>query len=245
MPAGSGRGWSTTSPSRKRLGPTLGDLFTIRRGIATGANAFFILDRAEATAMGIPSPFLTPILPSPRHLSEAVIEADDDGHPLLARPKVLVNVDLPEHEVRDLSPGLAAYLESGRARGLPLGYLASRRTPWYAQEHREPSPFLCTYMARPRPPAPAFRFFWNRSRATAPNVFLLLYPRGELKARLEARPELMSTVFDRLQALPAHQLQAEGRVYGGGLHKIEPRELAAMPAWSILAGLEDFSESCQ
>ena len=215
----------------------LGDLFAIKRGVVTGANAFFILPRAEALARGLPSGDLRPILPSPRHLVDGVIEADPDGHPRLSRPLVLVDCERPEAEVRQGSPALADYLDLGRARGLPSGYLASRRTPWYAQERRDPAPFLCTYMGRPRPDAPPFRFFWNRSRATAPNVFLLLYPKGPLKALLDARPELLPLVFDRLRAIPSHQLVGEGRVYGGGLHKIEPRELAALPAGDLAAGL--------
>ena len=39
---------------------TLGDFFAIKRGMATGANAFFILDRQEALRKGIPAE-----LPSP------------------------------------------------------------------------------------------------------------------------------------------------------------------------------------
>ncbi len=171
------------------LGPTLGDLFAIKRGLVTGANGFFILPLDEALALGLPRRHLTPILPSPRYLSEGVIEAEPDGSPRLLRPLVLVDCDRPEAEVRRDFPSLADYLESGRARGLASGYLASRRAPWYAQERRDPSPFLCTYMARPRPDAPPFRFFWNRSRATAANVFLLLDPRPRLKALLEARPD--------------------------------------------------------
>jgi adenine-specific DNA-methyltransferase len=220
---------------------TLGDLFAIKRGLVTGANAFFILPVDEALALWLPARFLKPILPSPRHLSEGVIEADADGSPRLPRPLVLVDCDRAEAEVRRDFPSLAEYLEAGRARGLDRGYLASRRTPWYAQERREPAPFLCTYMARPRPDAPPFRFFWNRSKATAPNVFLLLYPRGPLKTLLEARPDLHPTLFDRLRAIPARHLVGEGRVYGGGLHKIEPRELAALPASEVVRGLGDVS----
>ena len=43
---------------------TLGDLFSIKRGMATGANSFFILARSEAIRMGIPADSLHPILPS-------------------------------------------------------------------------------------------------------------------------------------------------------------------------------------
>ena len=69
-------------------GPTLGDLFRIQRGIATGCNKFFVLERADAARRGLPKRFLRPILPSPRHLKATIIDADEDGYPLV-RPTAL------------------------------------------------------------------------------------------------------------------------------------------------------------
>ena len=218
---------------------TLGDLFTIRRGLATGANGFFILPRAEAERRGLPRQFLRPILPGPRHLAEPVIEADADGYPRVAPQLALLDCDRPEDQVRREYPALWAYLQEGVARGLDRGYLTSRRVPWYAQERRDAPPFLCTYMGRQRGRRGPFRIFWNRSRAVAANVYLLLYPKGPLARALAARPELFPVVFGLLQAIEPADLIDEGRVYGGGLHKLEPKELAALPAGAIVAAIGD------
>jgi len=215
---------------------TLGDLFAIKRGMATGANGFFILDRHEALRKGIPAEFLRPILPSSRHLTDAVIESEPDGYPRLAKSLAIIDCDLPEPVIQQRYPEFWQYLESGKAQGVHSGYLASRRTPWYSQEKREPAPFLCTYMGREKDDGNPFRFFWNRSRATAANVYLLLYPKGELKTALAARPELYPIVFAQLQSLAGEHLIKEGRVYGGGLHKMEPKELANLPA-DALSGI--------
>jgi len=43
--------------------PTLGDLFAIKRGLATGANNFFILTDAEAEHWEIPRKFLRQSFP--------------------------------------------------------------------------------------------------------------------------------------------------------------------------------------
>jgi hypothetical protein len=212
---------------------TLGDFFTIKRGLATGANAFFILDRQEAIRKGIPTEFLRPILPSSRQLPNAVIEADPDGYPRLERPLVIIDCDLPEPVIQERHPAFWAYLEQGKAKGIHAGYLASRRTPWYAQERRDPAPFLCTYMGREKSNGRPFRIFWNQSQATAANVYLLLYPKGALKAALAARPDLYPIVFSHLQALTGEHSIKEGRVYGGGLHKMEPKELANLPAGEV------------
>jgi adenine-specific DNA-methyltransferase len=209
---------------------TLGDFFSIKRGLATGANAFFILERQEAIRKGIPAEFLRPILPNSKHLPNAMIEAESDGYPRLEKPLVIIDCDLPEPVIQTRHPEFWAYLEQGKAQGIPSGYLASRRTPWYSQEKRDPAPFLCTYMGREKSNGNPFRFFWNQSRATAANVYLLLYPKGEMKAALAARPDLYPIVFSHLQSLTGEHLIKEGRVYGGGLHKMEPKELANLPA---------------
>ncbi len=228
------RKWSRCSDERAGAtdpaAPTLGDLFAIRRGVATGANGFFIMTRTEARDRGIPADLARPILPSPRYVRSGVIEADGDGFPLLDRVLVLLDCRLPEIELARSAPGLARYLAEGRTRGVAATYLTTRRTPWYKQERRDPAPFLCSYMGRAGPARAApLRFFWNRSAAIAPNVYLMLYPRDALRDRLQARPELHAAVFDRLRAIEGAALLAEGRVYGGGLHKVEPRELAGFP----------------
>jgi hypothetical protein len=220
---------------------TLSDLFTIKRGLATGANEFFILTAARARAEAIPPEFLKPILPSPRYLPVDVIKAKTQGFPLIDQPLLLLDCDLPEEEVRSRYPALWKYLERGMAEGVHKGYICRNRSPWYSQEQRPPAPFLCTYMGRQgkqgkrRSP---FRFILNYSQATAANVYLLLYPKPALRKALQGAPELAEKIWQALQRIPAATLTGEGRVYGGGLYKMEPKELARAPADDILALLE-------
>jgi hypothetical protein len=56
-----------------------------------------------------------------------------------------------------------------------------------------------------------------------------------VKAALAARPELYPIVFAQLQALTGEHLIKEGRVNAGGLHKMEPKELANL-LWYLIAG---------
>jgi adenine-specific DNA-methyltransferase len=55
-----------------------------------------------------------------------------------------------------------------------------------------------------------------------------------LRNALKQHPELQLDVFEALQRTNPAQLRAEGRVYGGGLHKVEPNELARIPARLVL-----------
>jgi hypothetical protein len=82
------------------------------------------------------------------------------------------------------------------------------------------------------------RFLWNRSQATAHNVYLMLYPQGRLRDALMAQPEIQARVFAALKRINPAELVSEGRVYGGGLHKVEPKELAQIPARNLLENID-------
>ena len=228
-------------PSRRSQGSNgytgmrLGDFFGIKRGLATGSNRFFIMETTEAERAGIPKEFQRSILPGPRHVSVDIIERDADGYPLLSPRLTLIDCSLSEEEIKMRHPSFWKYLENGKTTGIHETYLASKRRPWYSQEKRPPPPFVCTYMGRTRNGKKPFRVIWNKSNATAANVYLLLYPKPALAAALSAEPELYSMVFDHLRSIEADTFVDEGRVYGGGLHKMEPKELERVP----LQGLAD------
>jgi hypothetical protein len=213
---------------------TLGDLFSIKRGLATGANSFFVLTEEHACELDLPQQFLKPIMPGPRHLTGDVIEALPSGNPDVSPRLWLLDCSEPEERIRIDWPRLYEYLQQGRAQNIHTTYLTSRRTPWYSQEQRPPAPFLCTYMGRANNGKHPIRFLWNRSEATAHNVYLMLYPQARLRDALNAQPDLQSSVFEALKRIDPSQVLSEGRVYGGGLHKVEPKELAQIPVRLVL-----------
>ena len=213
---------------------TLSDFFSIKRGLATGNNRYFILPVQEIQERGLPTEAFRPILPSPRYLTDDEVLADGVGNPVLDRQLFLLDCEKSEGEIKERHPTLAAYFDEGKAQGIADRYLCRHRSPWYAQERRPAAPFLCTYLGRSdKKNGPPFRFILNHSLATAANVYLMLYPKEPLRNAIAHNPGLKRKVWAFLNSIRPEEMLSEGRVYGGGLHKLEPKELGRVSAAAL------------
>lgn len=224
--------YPNATKTAEKAGITLGDLFDIKRGLATGDNSFFIMDRAQIEERNLPFECFTPVLPGSRFIPDDEIEADTLGLPAINKQLFLLNTKLPEDDIAERYPTLKVYLDTGRKGEKPVAtrYLCRSRKPWYAQENRPAAPIICTYMGREKVGAKPFRFILNHSRATACNTYLMLYPKPHFAQAVAECPELMRAVWKFLNEIKADDLINHGRVYGGGLHKLEPKELRGFPA---------------
>jgi hypothetical protein len=220
---------------------TLGDLFDIKRGLATGDNGFFIMDRDQIEERALPMECFRPVLPGSRHIPEDEIQADKRGWPLIEKQLFLLDTRLPEEDISKLYPSLAAYLATGKKgeKAVSDRYLCRSRKPWYAQENRPAAPIVCTYMGRSRAGGKPFRFILNHSNATACNVFLMLYPKPIMARAAEKNPKIMRAVWEFLNNIDSDELLGHGRVYGGGLHKLEPKELRGFPADDLVTKMPE------
>ena len=232
--------WSLSCPRHHMDTSALaiGDVFSVRRGIATGANDFFVLARKEARALDIPDSVLRPILPKSRRLQSDIVERDGDGWPIVEPQLCVIDCGLAEEEIRLRYPRLNEYLAGARDRGILERNLVRNRRLWYQQEQREPAMFLCTYMGRGTADRLPLRFIWNKSDAIATNAYLMLYPSEELARVLKTGRQVQKEVFDLLQRAAADTVMQLSRTYSGGLKKIEPRELLQVrlpdaPEWLL------------
>ncbi len=73
------------------------------------------------------------------------------------------------------------------------------------------------------------------------SAFLMLYPKPALDNVLSDKPELFEQVWKALNRISDEELMGEGRVYGGGLHKLEPKELGNTSSDKILDVLPSWS----
>ena len=210
--------------------PKISDFFKIRRGLATGGNDFFILTPEKAEQENIPKQFLKPILPSPRFLKTDVIASEDNGYPDIDKKLFLLDCVLPPDEVEFNYPSLWCYLQKGVELGIDQGYICKNRPFWYKQERREASPFYCTYIGRKTKSSDKpFSFILNHSLAVVSNSYLSLEPLESVRKSLERDPDIVVRIWEHLNGICSELMKDEGRVYGGGMYKMEPKELANVP----------------
>jgi hypothetical protein len=203
--------WSRPKAQR-RSGKTLGSVARVRRGIATGANSYFVLSERQRHKLGIPATQLKRCITSPRVFNgtELTVEhldgLDDDVS------RWLVDCADPREPMRDTP--LGRYLKRGQGRKLAIhkGYLAAKRNPWHRLEQRGESAILFTYFNRDAP-----RFVRNRCGAVPLNNWLIIEPNEGVDP---------DALYRALRSKSVQEQLLEGRrVYGGGLWKLEPSEL--------------------
>ena len=56
--------------------------------------------------------------------------------------------------------------------------------------------------------------------------FANVYPKERLQQVIDNDPNVVYQIWEELKTIGADEIEDEGRVYGGGLKKIEPKELA-------------------
>lgn len=61
----------------------------------------------------------------------------------------------------------------------------------------------------------------------------MLYPKDHLQQAISANTNSVYKIWEMLKSIRGNEIEEEGRVYGGGLKKIEPRELAKVPCGDL------------
>ena len=66
-----------------------------------------------------------------------------------------------------------------------------------------------------------------------------------LQAALRNDPQLFRAVFEALREIDTAAFIREGRVYGGGLYKMEPKELGRLDAEPVVAAMGGWKQARQ
>jgi adenine-specific DNA-methyltransferase len=195
-------------PVMPTTGVEVGELFRVTRGQVTGSNAAWLLSAGSAS---LPAHRLRPAVTKAREIIDGTLEAPDALLRLRRLPDLPVDLDSLPAEERAL---VDAFLRVARERGAADGYVARQRRAWHALDLRPAPPVIVSYMGR-RPPV----FRANPHGATYLNIAHGLYPRQALA------PVVLSGVIAHLNR---HTDIRAGRIYGGGLAKFEPSDIARL-----------------
>ncbi len=193
----------------------LGNWVTTRIGVVTGHNNFFIISDEKQEHLGIPDKYLIPIIRRANHL-KGVYVTDTDLIRFRENGNRYLLLTLRPDE--DIPESIQTYLQFGEQLGVPKARKCSDRKAWYAVPHTFiPSAFM-PIMSASWP-----RLVVNQSGYTCTNNILRLeWHEGK------ADHEWFLLSLGTLSSLSQLSAELVGRSYGGGVLKLEPRELAEL-----------------
>lgn len=202
----------------------LGDWGTLSSGSVTGANRYFALSQPEIDANGIVPSDLRRLLPPGFSLmaTENVTTRDLDT----ANQSVRTRLFYPQEPLRSTA---LRYIELGEELGVPERYKCRVRSPWWRVPITPVPDLFVSYMSGATP-----RVIANSARALHLNsIHGLRTSPGYRTLAMKALPLLSLSSYSLLSA------EIEGRSYGGGVLKLEPREatrwLVPSPDAALLA----------
>ena len=192
------------------------------RGIATGANAFFVLRPSTARELGLnPATDCVPCIARSVQISLPVFD-DADHEALRARdqPALLFSVgSAPASADAACSRQAAAYIRSGEQAGFHKRFLTRKRNPWHKTEARTPA-LPALGRLRPR----RIQGGSQHQPRLAPDVFSRL--RAKCRRWRIRRNRLFLFFASRTGRRIASLAQRE---YGNALRKFEPNDLSDVP----------------
>lgn len=184
-------------------------LAKFRRGIATGANGFFLLSQQRLLELGISPDRALACVGRAADVDGLIYsQAEFDADAKAGGKLFLLNL------VDPLTEAERCYVTLGEEEGLPSRFLLANRRPWYSMEKRPVAPIWAAVFGRGD-----LKFVYNAASVRSLTNFHCIYPTSTDPIFCKALTLCLNTDFVR-DASKLH-----GRVYGGGLNKFEPNDL--------------------
>lgn len=194
------------------------------RGIATGANEFFVLSKSDIAREALPEADCRPCITRSQQLKGLVFTDEDFAR--LSSAGAPVYLFSPSDPPCEMS---LRYIRRGEALGCDSGYITRHRKPWYKMEAREVSPLLMNVFSRA-----GYKVVRNYSSALSLTNFHCFYPHP-------LRTKYVDWLFLYLQSSVGRKiLSLSKRKYGNLLDKFEPNDLnsAMVPSREFFDSLD-------
>jgi adenine-specific DNA-methyltransferase len=182
------------------------------RGIATGANHYFIFNQEKAKKLNIPNDSLLPCITKSKDVTSPFFT--------IKRFEELANVNsniyLFNAGKTPTNRNVINYIKLGEAEGINKKFLTSRRTPWFINENRPPSPIWVSVFNRNN-----VKFIRNEAEISNLTTFHCIYLKSDLFSSID-----IDLLFAYLLTDIAKEIFNDNRrEYGDGLKKFEPNDL--------------------
>ncbi|HEY0739658.1 MAG TPA: N-6 DNA methylase [Herpetosiphonaceae bacterium] len=201
---------STWLPDRRMV--SLRELADVRRGIATGANDFFTLTETERAQHEIPLTHTRLCVTKASHAPYLCFTVDDLQR-LRESDRKIYLLDARD----ELPPAVQVYLDQGERLGIHRRFLPTHRGVWFAMEPRPVAPLWVNAFSRR-----GFRFVLNDAGCANLTTFHCIYP------FVAERDHVVLLAAFLNSAIAATVIARQHRIYGSGLHKFEPLDVAAL-----------------
>jgi hypothetical protein len=190
----------------------LDSLATFRRGIATGANGFFLLSKDTLAEIGISIDRCFRCIGRASDVAGLIYRAADFETAVTDGGKLyLLNLSDP------LTEAERRYVNLGDEQGLTSRFLLANRRPWYSMEQRSVAPIWAAVFGRGD-----LKFVFNEAGVRSLTNFHCIYPKVS-DINLQMALTLCLNTNSVRESSKLH-----GRVYGGGLNKFEPNDLKSI-----------------
>ena len=196
------------------------------RGIATGANEFFILKKSDITSLKLEERDYIPCITKSCQITTPIFDE--------CAFKDLLNADAPVllfNPTDPISPAAKMQIEYGEKNEFNKGFLTKNRSPWYKMEHRNQAPILLNVFSRG-----GYKVVRNYSSAKTLTSYHCFYPNLFGNIYIDA-------LFLYLYSRTGHKiLSSAKREYGNKLAKFEPNDLnnAMVPTESFLSSIPQY-----
>jgi hypothetical protein len=195
------------------------DIARVRRGVATGANNYFLL--SDIARRDFPAGTTLPIVRRLRYVDSDRLTAEVLAK-LAADGERCWLVSISDRATLE-DPIVADWIRRAIADAVPERYLVRHRDPWYRVEKVDPPDVIVSPMGKRR-----FRAVTNDAGVLIANSLYGIY--------LDGDRDFAARLVQWLNG-PAGQeaLRERARVYGAGLLKLEPRDLGSvwLPKWLV------------
>lgn len=182
------------------------------RGIATGANEYFIFNQEKAQKYGIDDNFLLPCITKSKDVTLPIFTLENFEN--LKKKNANIFLFNAKKEVKNKNA--INYIKIGVNLGINQKYLTSKRNPWWTLENRTPAPIWVSVFNRNN-----IKFIRNEANIRNLTTYHCIYLVENLFYNIE-----IDLLFAYLLTEIAQEIFNDNRrEYGDGLKKFEPNDL--------------------